>query len=61
VWARPDGIAIEASSPLLQGMSCVIWDGALSGHAPPATAAHHVAQAGVSTCDDFHAANRVKS
>jgi hypothetical protein len=61
VWARPDGIAIEAFAPALQGVSCVIWDGVPSGHAPLTTAGRQAAQAGVATCDDFGSANRAKS
>lgn len=61
VWGRPDGVAIEASSRALEGVSCVIWDGALNGHAPPKTAGHQVAQAGIATCDDFHSAGPAKS
>jgi len=60
VWARPDGIAIEAFAPALQGVSCVVWDGVPGGRAPVTTAGQRVAQAGVATCDDFASAKRGK-
>lgn len=61
LWARPEGFAIEASSPALQGVSCLVWDGSLSGRTPPTTAKRQRPQSGVVTCDDFGSPNTVKS
>lgn len=62
LWARPEGFALEMSSPALPGLSCLVWDGTLGGRTPPTTAGHRqVAQARVVTCDDFGSATQGKS
>jgi hypothetical protein len=61
LWARPESFAIEASSPALKGVNCLVWDGALLGPTPPTTARRRVARAGIVTCDDFRSASPVKS
>ena len=58
LWADSAGYAIEASAPALAGVSCVLWEGALRGHAAPQTRGHRSAPAGTVTCDDFTTAQR---